>query len=205
MARENEKHIEEERLEAYAMNQAAGSELENIEEHLLFCETCQDRMQAAERYLLVMRSAAVRVRKEQNKPGLWIWPRIRAMLHAPIPVYFGAAAMAALLLMVSLPVREHPGPPVDVELQAVRGESSGTALAGHALRLRLDNQGVRYSPDWHIEIVDSEGARQWTGTGAWSDNVVTALVPKSFSPGTYYVRLLKDSPDPAREYQLVVH
>jgi hypothetical protein len=107
-------------------------------------------------------------------------------------------------MVVNLPHRQRPGAPVDVELQAVRGESTGTALAGHALHLRLDNQGVRYLPVWRIEIVDSEGARVWTGTGTWSDTVITALVPESFTPGTYYVRLLEDAPDPAREYQLVI-
>jgi hypothetical protein len=206
-------HVEEEQLEAFVMNRLAGDELQNVEEHLLFCGTCQDQVQAIERYMAAMQSAARRVRAEEEgiqkeaTPAIsagWSW--LRTLLHVPIPVWCGAAAMAALLLMVaSLPHRERPGAPVDVELQAIRGESTGTALAGHALHLRLDNQGVRYSPAWHIEIVDSEGAKMWTGTGAWSDTAITVAVPRSFTPGTYYVRLIKDTPDPAREFQLVIH
>jgi hypothetical protein len=207
MEKESKKHVEEERLEAYAMNLLAGDELASVEEHLLFCETCQGQMQAIERYVLAMHSAALRVRKEEKEAravsGVWSW--LDALFHVPIPIWFGAAAIAILLLLVvNLPRRQRPGAPVDVELQAVRGESTGTALAGHALHLRLDNQGVRYLPAWRVEIVDSEGGRVWTGTGVWSDTVITALVPESFTPGTYYVRLLDDTPDPAREYQLVI-
>jgi hypothetical protein len=206
MEREMEKHIGEAQLEAYAMNQLAGSELAGVEEHLLFCETCQDQLQAVERYVLAMQSAAAHVRKEEMEKQAvsGLLQRLRAWLHAPVPLFFGAAALAVLLLMVRFPTRQIPGVPVDVELQAVRGESAGTAAAGHALRLRLDNQGVNYMSEWRIEIVDSEGSKVWSGTGNWSGKVITAMVPKSFTPGTYYVRLLKETQDSAREYQLVV-
>jgi len=207
MEREMQKHVEEERLEAYAMNLLAGDELARVEEHLLFCEACQDQAEAMDRYVLALQSAAGRVRREEKEaPAVsaaasWF----QALFRVPIPVWCGAVAMAVLiLLVVNLPERQRPGAPVDVELQAIRGDSTGTALAGHALRLRLDSEGVRYSPAWQIEIVDSEGGKIWTGTGAWSDTVITALVPQSFKPGTYFVRLLDDKPDPAREYQLVV-
>ena len=206
MEREMEKHIEEKQFEAYAMNQLGGSELASVEEHLLFCETCQDKLEAVERYVLAMRSAATRIRKEdlEAQEVFGLLPRLRGLLHSPVPLFFGAAALAVVLLTVSFPHRQLPGAPVDVELQAVRGESSQTVVAGHALRLRLDNEGVRYRPDWRIEIVDSEGAKLWSGTGNWSNTGITAMVPKSFTPGTYYVRLLEEKQEPAREYQLVV-
>jgi hypothetical protein len=199
-------HIGEEQLEAYAMHLLAGDELESVEEHLLFCETCQDKLEFAERYVLAMQGAALRVRREIKAPAVsGAWSRLQALLHVPIPIWCGAAALCVLLLLVvRLPHSQPPGTPVDVELQAVRGEAAGTALAGHALRLRLANQGVQYSPDWRIEVVDSEGAGVWGGMGAWSDSAITVLVPKSFTPGTYYVRLLKKDRDPAREYQLVI-
>lgn len=207
MEREIEKHLEEDQFEAYAMHVMSGDELDCVEEHLLFCEACQDRMQAVESYVKAMRGAALRIRtKKKTAPAAGgAFHRLGSLLHAPLPVWGGAIMMAVLLVMVSLhQVRQHPGAPVDVELQAVRGESAGTALAGHALNLHLDNQGVRYLPNWSIEIVDSEGSRVWNGTGAWSDTAIRATVSKSFSPGTYYVRILQGAVDPVREYQLVV-
>ena len=206
MEREIEKHIEEPRLEAYAMHLMAGDELASVEEHLLFCGTCQDQLQSIEGYVKAMRGAALRVIKEENKasavPG--VLERLRTLVHIPVPIWLGGVAMAVLLLMVASQSHPRPGTPVDVELQAVRGESKGTVPAGHALHLRLDNHGVQELPAWRIEIVDSEGSRVWTGTGAWSDTAITAMVSKAFTPGTYYVRLLKEAEDPVREYQLVV-
>ena len=206
MERDTSKHVEEERLEAYAMHLVAGDELASVEEHLLFCETCQDQLQAVEGYVQAMRSAAMRVIQEEIEapavPGAW--DRLRALFHGPLPVWCGLVAMAALFPIVTSQLHQRPGAPVNVELQAVRGESTGTAPSGHALRLRLDNHGVRELPAWRIEIVDSVGSRIWTGAGTWSNSAVTAIVPKSFTPGTYYVRLLKEKEDPVREYQLVV-
>lgn len=37
-------HPEEERLEQYALGKLAGDELGQVEEHLLVCETCRDRL-----------------------------------------------------------------------------------------------------------------------------------------------------------------
>jgi hypothetical protein len=207
MERDTIKHVEEERLEAYATESLAENEVSAIEEHLLFCVTCQDRLQKTERYIQAMRSAAKRIREEESAapavtPG--IWGRVQGWLHTPAPIWAGALALAGIVLMVGLPSRERPGAPVDVELQAVRGASYSTALAGHALNLRLDNRGVAESPSWRIEIVDDSGSRVWTGTGTWTESNIRATVDKSFKPGTYFVRLLKDGDDPLREYQLVV-
>lgn len=211
MERRTEKHIEEDRLEAYSASLVAGEELEYIEEHLLLCITCQDRLDTVERYQVAMRSAAMRIREEQQAaPDVTgVVPWFRSLLRVPIPIWAGATAMVALgLVLVNLPTRRStasPGPPVSVELQAVRGESQGTAPAGHALHLRLDSQGVPDVPVWHIEIVDSEGGKVWTGTGKGSDTFITADVPQAFLPGTYFVRLIKDpGVDPVREFQLLV-
>jgi len=37
-------HPEEERLEQYALGKLAGDQLGQVEEHLLVCETCRDRL-----------------------------------------------------------------------------------------------------------------------------------------------------------------
>jgi len=199
-------HIEEEQLEAYAMHLLAGDELASVEEHLLFCETCQDQLQAVERYVQALRGAAMRVRKEENEaPAVCgAFDRLRTLLRVPMPIWCGGMAMAVLFFVATSQRPQRPGTPVDVELQAVRGESTGTAPVGHALHLRLDSHGVEELPVWRIEIVDSGGSLAWAGSGTSSDAAITATVPRSFTPGTYYVRLLKDTADPVREYQLVV-
>ena len=204
MTDETSQHVVEAQLEAYVANSLPEAEVANIEEHLLFCESCQDQVESLERYNRAMRSAALRVTKEEQEAAVekrdrWAW------LRTPFPVWAGA--MAVLLLVVGIGVQQRdarPGPAVDVELQANRGPSLGTAPAGHALNLRLDNRGIEQAATYRVEIVDSQGKQLWTGTGTWQENEVRTTVSRAFQVGTYYVRLLKQGEEPVREYQLVV-
>ncbi len=206
MEPDTQKHIEEERLEAYVMNYLAEAEIPALEEHLLICETCLDQLEAVEGFARAMEGAAKRIRMEETDaaaiPGAW--DRVRAWLHTPAPIWAGALAMAVLITLIRLQLPQPPGPPVEVELEAVRGPSNGIAPSGHALHLRLDSRGVPDSSGWQIEIVDQEGSGVWTGAGSWSGIFITASVDKSFRPGTYFVRLLKEGEEPVREFKLVV-
>jgi len=207
MDRDIAKHIPEEQLEAYAMNSLSRNEVETVEEHLLFCTTCQDQLESVERYVKAMRGAASRLTKEQAAAlpahGAWAWLRTR--LPASFPIWASAVALACLILAVGVQFKQTPnlGLPIEVELQAVRG-ASVPVQAGHALHLRLDNRGIHEMPSWKIEIVEERGGRVWSGTGKWSTNAIDATVNQAFGPGIYFVRLLKEGEEPVREYQLVL-
>jgi hypothetical protein len=203
------KHVEEERLEAYAMNSLAEGEVAMVEEHLLICATCQDRLDGVEHYIKAMAGAAQRIREEKTLTSATsgVWDRFRTWLRTPIAaggLALAGVTMACLVIFMQPHLREQPGAPVDVELEAVRGATSQTAQAGHALHLHLDGRGVPEMHLFQIEIVDEEGAKVWMGSGTWSDNVVLAAVDQSFKPGTYFVRLLQGGKDPIREYQMLV-
>jgi anti-sigma factor RsiW len=214
MEQDAEKHIEEDLLEAYAMNTLAEGELEKVEEHLLFCVTCQNHLDTVDRHVQAMQGAARRIRKEEaGSPArsrvtvaakLVDW--LRSAVRFPLPVWAGAAVLAVLAIVIVMIPRseEKPGPAVDVELHASRGASQGTAPAGHALHLLLDSRGVPEMPQWPIEIVDDDGARVWTGTGKPVGDYITATAETAFHPGTYFVRLQKEGSDPVREYQLII-
>jgi anti-sigma factor RsiW len=207
MEKDTLKHVNGEKLEAYAMNSLNEDEAAVVEEHLLFCETCQDELESVERYVLAMKAAAARTTKEEaaeaSVPG--VWDRLRAWLHTPMPVWSGAVALATIILAVGLHVgQQPPGPPVDVRLEALRGDATQVVQAGHALNLKLDGRGLPEQRDWQIEIVSSQGNRVWLGTGTWSPEVIAASVPKSFKPGTFFVRLFRDGEEPAREFKMVV-
>jgi hypothetical protein len=206
MERDIRQHVREERLEAYAMHSMGAEETATVEEHLLFCTSCQDQLEAVERYVRVMAGAAKRIRVDEAKApvtrGALHW--LRTWLRTPAPMWTAALVMGALILMVGIHLRVPPGAPVEVELQAVRGAAAATAQPGHALHLKLDIRGIPDMPAWPIEIVDENGSKIWTGAGTRSDGTIKVSVDKSFQQGSYFVRLLKDGDDPVREYQLVV-
>ena len=55
-------HISDDSFDHYAMGRLAESDMSVVEEHLLICQECQDRMKATDTYLKAMRSAM----KKQN-------------------------------------------------------------------------------------------------------------------------------------------
>ena len=56
-------HISEEVLEQYAMRTLPESaELGRLEEHLLICSECRNRLQTMDDYVAAMRSAAAKLR-----------------------------------------------------------------------------------------------------------------------------------------------
>jgi predicted anti-sigma-YlaC factor YlaD len=56
-------HISNDDLESYAMRTLPEAGVKGIDEHLLKCSACRDRLQAAEEYVTAMREAAVELRK----------------------------------------------------------------------------------------------------------------------------------------------
>jgi hypothetical protein len=58
-------HITDESLERYAMQMLPESELGPLEEHLLTCPNCLDRLQAEIEFVAAMRDAAVTVRNTE--------------------------------------------------------------------------------------------------------------------------------------------
>jgi hypothetical protein len=205
---DHEKHIEEERLEAYALNALGSAEVTIVEEHLLFCSTCQDHLDAVESYVRAMQGAATRIRREeiQAPAPTGAWHGIRAWLRTPAPIWAGAIAMATFILMVGLHLKDRPGSPIDVDLQATRGASEVIAPAGRLLHLHLDTRGLADAPAGpiHIQVVNEDGTVVWNGSGVLSNAVIQAAMDQPLAPGTYFVRLLNEDNSPVREYQLTV-
>ena len=56
-------HISEDRLEAYVMRTLSSIDTEQIDEHLLICESCRVHLQDSEEFVLAMRAAARRLRE----------------------------------------------------------------------------------------------------------------------------------------------
>ena len=58
-------HPSEDDLEAYAMRTLPEQEIGPLEEHLLICSACRDRLQGTDEYVAAMRAAAGKIRQEE--------------------------------------------------------------------------------------------------------------------------------------------
>jgi anti-sigma factor RsiW len=59
-------HISEDDLERYAMRSLPARDSERLEEHLLICHQCQDRLRETDAYVAAMKAAAGKIRQEES-------------------------------------------------------------------------------------------------------------------------------------------
>jgi anti-sigma factor RsiW len=58
VTRKQNDHIDEETLELYALGRLAEEEAAPVEEHLLVCHSCQDRLASTDEFIRTVRAAA---------------------------------------------------------------------------------------------------------------------------------------------------
>jgi hypothetical protein len=194
-------HIQEEMLERYALNQLAEEQLAPLEEHLLGCPICQNRLDEVDHYVLTMKSALsennhpVTSGKHLNlfqKPGLAL-------------IFAGALALMGAFLM--FPVRRSHVPGIDIRLSASRGGDSlpiARAHSGAPLILHMDATEIVKAGSYGVEVVDSNGGQVWRGSVRPQVNELSVEVSSELRPGKYWVRLFDSSNAPVliREYGL---
>ena len=58
MSKPNLPHLAEDTLEMYSMGRLSETEIDNVEDHLLICPVCQDRLTETDQFVHAIRSAA---------------------------------------------------------------------------------------------------------------------------------------------------
>lgn len=198
------RHLDESEIEKYSMRDVLEPELSRYEEHLLICESCQDRVAASDEYVASMRDASSRIRQSDaaSRPGPW---------HMPRPILLLAIA-ASLLLVVFLGFGGKgaglfggsAGSPAVVNMIAVRGNDvESQAPAGTALALNLNVEGLSPAASYDVEIVEEGGKSMWRGSAHAKGAIAAANAP-SMTPGHYFLRAYSPEGKLLREYGLRV-
>ena len=193
-------HASDEDIESYSLERLAEPKLSAIEEHLLTCAECQDRVRAEDAFAQAMRSA---LRDAARAPAAaaprWSW---FTRSRWPALAWAGSVASAGLLL-VSHGTRAPEWQ--DVRLHAARGVAdNGRARADRLVRLRIDTTELARAASWHIEVVSAGGRPVWTADVPVAEHTVTAE-PGRLAAGQYWVRLAAGpQQDPVREFSLLV-
>ena len=97
MSLETNRHLDDEEIEQFSLGELADDEAPRFEEHLLICESCQNRVTETDKYTLSMRSASARLRREateKQRRNLYFFSRL-------MPAF----AALALILIAVLSVR----------------------------------------------------------------------------------------------------
>ena len=187
-------HVDAEDLERYSMGTSPLEETPLIEEHLLTCEGCQNRLRETDAYLRAMRTSSEQVRREEKAAKRREWR---------IPVWFPVMVTVAcgIVLVVATPrfIRS-PGPVVSVSLTALRSGGAGnSAPSGRELMLHPDLTGLAEDSSYRLEIVNQTGHTVRQGTLTRAQNGIQV---RGLGAGLYFVRVYLPAGDLLREYGL---
>ncbi len=178
------------------MGSSSQEEIALIEEHLLICEGCQDRLRESDDYVLAMRGASEQSRRYERSSKGREWR---------FPAWFPAlTAVACCLLLAVIAFRfvRPPGPAVAISLSALRSNGAGIAApSGRELILHPDLTGLAENPTYRLEIVDGTGRPVRQGTLVRVHNEIK--VP-GLGAGLYFVRVYLPAGELLREYGLEI-
>ena len=185
-------HESDERLELYALDRLSDSDVIRIEEHLLICNLCREKLDEAATFAFSvreqLRANPVPVRPRQGS-GAFDWLR---GLMKPQFALAGALAMA-LVSCVVFRAGDAPLVPVaTLQLTAMRGADIMSVAPARELDLTFGDapaSGAALS----AEVVDGSGSPIWQGTPQTDGSRVRAKIAKALPPGDYFARLY-DSP-----------
>jgi len=187
-------HAQDEELERYSLGGIAEEECARLEEHLLICQACRDRLEEHDLIAGSMTVAAERWRAEHPVEQKKTWR---------FPTLLFAFASVALVALGALWLARQSGkslPPVAVALNATRGiAGQAQAAAGRALDLKPDLTGLTLYPQYDLQVVDSVGNE--VARGKASADALTRI--PALRPGTYFVRIYSPGGELLREYALV--
>jgi Putative zinc-finger len=196
-------HAEDEKLERYSLGALDDTDSARVEEHLLICETCRERLEEADVYTAAMRGAAQFLRVEMHS-------RARQPARSWWPLWSDALAVGLALLVFALawgPWRiRKPAtmPPVAVLLETTRDSRTQTAPSSRPLLLTADLTQLARYPAYRLEVVDATGRRLIGSSLTPGGGTLSLPIPGGLARGAYYVRLYAASGEFLREFGLRV-
>ena len=175
----------------------------SVEEHILVCNHCQDRLRETDEFVALMKETTKEIARRQGdslsgpagrRNFLWLRP----FWSIPVPAF--AAITAVIVLTVGVAVYNTDKPrgiasgEVTIDLVAIRGAEapSVSASAASSVRLSLDTTGL---PGGRLDVtlVSEGGSPVWMGSAQSEDNHATAVVTKNLRAGQYFARLSANS------------
>lgn len=189
-------HPTDEMLEEYHFQRLGNGALEQVEEHLLWCVDCQDRLSHAERLI-----SQIKTTLQSHPPAKATWRTLWQTI--PTPVLAGAGVVALTVGLYAPRLGGSNQSLAEVTLVTSRGAESPTEVRVHQAsqtKLNLDVTGLSLPVVYRVEVVSQEGAKVF----AEAVSVPQVTLHATLNTGVYFVRLNTPAGDPLREYVLEV-
>jgi hypothetical protein len=185
-------HQTDEQLELYALGRLPEPWIAEVEEHLLVCAACQERVADLEAYALAMRQAIFT--EPGQKPQWYSWFQ-QSWLKMPVLAWAGGLASILLAVALYLQFTPHLAPLASLQLTAMRGAMPSVAPARETDMTLTDAPA---GTALRAEIVDATGSTIWSGS--LEPRTHSIALTRRLAPGNYFVRLFDDGSKLLHEY-----
>ena len=191
----NDFHGTDDQLELYARGRLPESDLPVLEEHLMICTTCREKLDEIADFALGMREASAALPVPQTRRSEW---GLASFFRRP--AFSMAIAFAALLVVLGVFSNGRPqfAPSASLQLTATRGEMP-IAVAAREFDLTLSD-GPREGGPFRVEVLNATGASVWSGLAESGPAGVRFKLTQRLVQGDYFVRLYSVSGKLLREY-----
>lgn len=196
-------HGTDAQLELYALRRLPEPELGALEEHLLICVSCREKLDGVSDFVLGIRDAAAPSVMSPTEPGGVIWAGLplnsRLASFVRRPAVSMALAFVALLLVIAIfSNRNQLAPVASLQLVATRGAMPVTVPA-RSFDLNLTDAPREGGP-FRVEVLNAAGATAWNNLAESTPSGVEVKINQPLRYGDYFVRLYSPSGTLLREY-----
>lgn len=192
--RSPEQCLSEQEIEDFLFQRLSGVSREAAEEHLLFCEACQRRVEEEEKLIEAMRGAAERMELDSiiEPETAEEAPAAARRAFSP-PKWAMAATLAAVIVGGALTVKmlQPPGT-AEVVLRAERSAGpvpGDSPVTGQPLLLTADLRGLPPLPSFRWIVVDPAGAMVASGAVEREQDAARIHLEHGLPAGRYWVRI----------------
>jgi hypothetical protein len=185
-------HQTDEQLELYALGRLPEPWVAEVEEHLLVCAVCRERVDDLQAYALAMRQA---ISSEPAESSHWLSWFQQSWLKVPVLAWAGG--LAAVVFAVSLYLQFVPGlaPLASLQLTAMRGAMPSVRPSRETDITLADAPS---GTSLRAEIVDATGSTLWNG--ALEPRTHKIALTRQLAAGNYFVRLFDNAGKLLHEY-----
>jgi hypothetical protein len=191
----NDFHGTEDQLELYARGRLPESELPVLEEHLMICTDCREKLDEIGDFALGMQEASSKAAAPQTKRVEW---GLGSFFRRP--AFAMGLAFVALIVVMGLLANGRPrfAPSASLQLTATRGEMPVT-VAARQFDVTLSD-GPREGGPFKVEVLTATGASAWSGLAESGPAGVEFKLTQRLTQGDYFVRVFSVSGKMLREY-----
>jgi hypothetical protein len=190
MQKTNPAHPSEEELERFVLHQCHEQELEEVETHILACESCVTRLEDLEVEISAMKLGLQKMLAEQQIKRSADEQRSSWKAWVTVPKLSFAGALAAVVLgVIALPALLHRDTDAaQVSLTAYRANETSVVPAARRLLVHLN---ARDLADGIVSaaLVDLSGVEVWKGRTTVHNEQAELEMPPITEKGIHYLRL----------------